>query len=514
MKRKEYLICLLIILALLPILIFRDFTPSNELRYLSIADEALRNNNYFAFTNHGLPYADKPPLYLWIVMFGKALFDSHQMWFLSLFSILPALGCSLLMNKWVKNAVHSEGRVAGIPMLMSCGMFAGAAIVVRMDMLMCLFIMLSLYTFYEMYSKGISFHGRNRFLFPVYIFLAVFTKGPLGFLIPFFSTITFLIIQKKWKLLPKIWGWHTWLILLVGCLVWFGMVYREGGNDYLQNLLVHQTMDRAINAFTHNKPFYYYLYSVWYCMMPWSLLAGGAIIVYYFKNKHEQNDLNRFFLSVIGCTFIILSLISSKIDIYLIPAYPFIIYLGIISLQHTNKTSWMTFTVVLPASLLTMAFPIICILVSMDKFSYLEQIPLYAAAAILTLTGIVSLYNLFHRYPLLKSVKLISAGLFIALFAGGWGVPTLNERLGYGALCNRSITIAAQHKLEDFCVWRLSRPENMDVYLHRDVEILPSDKPLPTDLENKILMLPQKEISKITNYKEIYQVGNNAIVVL
>jgi len=51
------------LLALLPMMIGRDFTPDNELRYLSIVDEALRNGTLFAFTNQGEIYADKPPLY-------------------------------------------------------------------------------------------------------------------------------------------------------------------------------------------------------------------------------------------------------------------------------------------------------------------------------------------------------------------------------------------------------------------------------------------------------------------
>lgn len=33
----------------------------------------------FAFTNHGVPYADKPPLYLWLLMAAKTLSGSHQM---------------------------------------------------------------------------------------------------------------------------------------------------------------------------------------------------------------------------------------------------------------------------------------------------------------------------------------------------------------------------------------------------------------------------------------------------
>ena len=61
--------------ALLPLMLFRDPTVSNELRYLSIADEALRDGHIFAFYNHGVPYADKPPLYFWLMMVGKLVFS-------------------------------------------------------------------------------------------------------------------------------------------------------------------------------------------------------------------------------------------------------------------------------------------------------------------------------------------------------------------------------------------------------------------------------------------------------
>lgn len=58
---KKTFIFVIMLLTLLPIMLLRDFTPDNELRYLSIADEALRNHTFFAFTNHGVAYADKPP---------------------------------------------------------------------------------------------------------------------------------------------------------------------------------------------------------------------------------------------------------------------------------------------------------------------------------------------------------------------------------------------------------------------------------------------------------------------
>ena len=41
---------ILLIIVFLPLLYFRDFTPNNELKYLSIADEALRSGTYLTFT--------------------------------------------------------------------------------------------------------------------------------------------------------------------------------------------------------------------------------------------------------------------------------------------------------------------------------------------------------------------------------------------------------------------------------------------------------------------------------
>lgn len=78
-----------ILACFIPLFIFRDFTPNNELKYLSIADEAIRNGNILTFWNHGISYADKPPLYFWILMLGKWLTGTHSMLFVALFSMIP-----------------------------------------------------------------------------------------------------------------------------------------------------------------------------------------------------------------------------------------------------------------------------------------------------------------------------------------------------------------------------------------------------------------------------------------
>jgi 4-amino-4-deoxy-L-arabinose transferase-like glycosyltransferase len=183
MNKKLRYLPYVFFIALLPAMIFRDFSPANELRYLSIADEAIRQGHIFAFTNHGELYADKPPLYLWIIMLGKMIFGKHQMWFLALFSFVPAIGILRVMDRWVQDIFPPKVRLTSCIMLMSCGMFLCLSVFLRMDMLMCMFITLALYSFWQTYTSADT-ASKVGISFPVFIFLAIFTKGPIGILVP------------------------------------------------------------------------------------------------------------------------------------------------------------------------------------------------------------------------------------------------------------------------------------------------------------------------------------------
>ena len=120
---------------LLPMMAMRDFTPSNELRYLSIADEAIANGHLFAFYNHGIPYADKPPLYFWIVMLCRLLFGHHSCLALSMFSLIPAFAIVGIMDRWVMKGKSAMNRMSVAGMTLTCVMFLGTMVVLRICLL-------------------------------------------------------------------------------------------------------------------------------------------------------------------------------------------------------------------------------------------------------------------------------------------------------------------------------------------------------------------------------------------
>jgi len=522
MKNKHIYLLLIWFIALLPTMILRDFTPNNELRYLSIVDEALESGNIFTFTNQGLIYADKPPLFFWLMMLGKVLLNGHRMWFLSMLSFIPALITLMTMIKWMhpsnrENEVSTNNENAGVLMLMTSVLFISLTIVVRMDMLMIMFITLSLYTFYKIY-KGEN-HPRDTYLFPIYLFFALFSKGPVGILVPLISTTLFLLFRKKINTFKKYWGWKSLLIILACSAIWFMGVYLERGNEYLNNLLVHQTVGRGINSFHHKEPFYYYAISIWYSLAPWSLLVIGLLVAGVYKRK-IKSDIELFFLIIILSTFGFLSLVSSKLGVYLLPILPFTIFLSVLLLKKFNiQNNWIKASIAVPAVTLIATLPVIIYLSSRDKTAYLAIPLIYIAASILTITGLATLFFLYKKKKPYKAIYSISLGLLLTVFVAGWTLPQLNSQLGWSNLCTRAIELSKEKHITDYYVYKISRAENMDVYLKKDVQMVTKEVIIENSFKNKLLLLPMKQVENdndifsIIKTKEHYQIGNNMIVV-
>ena len=149
------------LLALLPALILRDFSPATELRYVSCASETLQEGNFFCLTYQGDLFYEVMPFYIWILAALKWIFGHHFMVTIGLFSFLPAIGILWLMNRWVERfdtksfrlCDGSQSRTLASFMLFTCGMQCAMAFFVSPCMLFSFFIVLALYTFWRLISE-------------------------------------------------------------------------------------------------------------------------------------------------------------------------------------------------------------------------------------------------------------------------------------------------------------------------------------------------------------------------
>ena len=462
---------------LLPMMAMRDFTPSNELRYLSIADEAIANGHLFAFYNHGIPYADKPPLYFWIVMLCRLLFGHHSCLALSMFSLIPAFAIVGIMDRWVMKGKSAMNRMSVAGMTLTCVMFLGTMVVLRMDMLMCLFIVLALWTFYRMYT-GEGSRRQDSLTLPLWIFLALFTKGPVGLLMPPLAIAVFLAVKRDWKGFRKYLGLKTWGIIAALSAVWLTCVWLEGGLEYINNLLFKQTVGRAVNAFTHARPFWFYLVTILWCLAPYTLLLIGSFMASLLPVRkagaEKVSDLEILFLCTIISTVAMLSSFSSKLPIYLVPVFPFCVYLFPIVLDRIGERGWMRWSVgifqilLLCAGIATLLFlsgsvtipAAACLL---DEYSFVREAPVVNAVILLTLANAMGTWFLIKRKSVNIPALLLSAGLFLAAFSASSVLRDLNPYIGYGSICSRV------PEGTDVATIFLHRPENIDVYTGRQI---------------------------------------------
>lgn len=462
---------------LLPMMAMRDFTPSNELRYLSIADEAIANGHLFAFYNHGIPYADKPPLYFWIVMLCRLLFGHHSCLALSMFSLIPAFAIVGIMDRWVMKGKSAMNRMSVAGMTLACVMFLGTMVVLRMDMLMCLFIVLALWTFYRMYT-GEGSRRQDSLTLPLWIFLALFTKGPVGLLMPPLAIAVFLAVKRDWKGFRKYLGLKTWGIIAALSAVWLTCVWLEGGPEYINNLLFKQTVGRAVNAFTHARPFWFYLVTLLWCLAPYTLLLIGSFMASLLPVRkagaEKSSDLEILFLCTIISTAAMLSSFSSKLPIYLVPVLPFCVYLFPTVLDRIGERGWMRWSVgifqilLLCAGIATLLFLSGSVTIPaaaslQDEYSFAREAPVVNAVILLTLANAMGTWFLIKRKSVNIPVLLLSAGLFLAAFSASAVLRDLNPYIGYGSICSRV------PEGTDVATIFLHRPENIDVYTGRQI---------------------------------------------
>lgn len=461
-----------LVVALLPLLLMRDFTPANELRYLSIADEALRNHVFFAFTNHGIPYADKPPMYLWLVMLMRTVFGHHCMMALSALSLVPALLIVSVMNAWTCREMDGKCRLTASMMLLTSGIFIGAAITVRMDMLMSLFIVVALRSFWIIY-EGDGATKNERWRFPVYVFLALFTKGALGFLIPLCATVVFLVIRHEIGRVWECWGWRTWVVLIGCCALWWCATYVEGGKAYLYDMLYRQTIGRAFHSFHHAHPFYYYLICIWYNLAPWSLFVLFSIVSA-LRSNVVKSPLLKFLLTISLSTLILLSCLSGKLQVYMLPALPFMVYAVGMYLPRAMRTRWSKPCLLVPSCVFMLVLPTLVIL---DGLGYLTALSLsksahlmvYVSAAVLTASGI---YSLCHVG---QAVCGLSVGFLLAVVLATPVIPVFNEHCGYAAICDEAKRMSQQTGGLPIATWTMKHAKDMDVYLGHEPVVIPDD---------------------------------------
>ena len=313
-KKNDCLFVPLILFLITIPLIMRDFTPRDELKYIDISNTMIKTHNFFVQYFNNELYTDKPPLYFWIIIVSRYIFGGFYTYGIVVFNIIIESFMLIKLYNFLKKQLNYKASITIIFLIITSTLHYISIVVVRMDVFLNSFIILSLINFFDCYSNN---NYKNMYKSYIYIGFAFLFKGLVGILTPMLVIIFFKFISKTKYTFKQINLLNGIIIIFLFILFWLIPTYYIVGSDFINELFFKQVYGRAVNAYIHKEPFYYYIFMLPIIIFPWNIAFFYSL--YKSITNKSKTDLDKFLLLWIGTTLLYLSLIESKIIIYLLP---------------------------------------------------------------------------------------------------------------------------------------------------------------------------------------------------
>jgi 4-amino-4-deoxy-L-arabinose transferase-like glycosyltransferase len=305
----------------------RDPWPADEPRFALIVRDMVATGDWLLPRVGGDVYADKPPLYFWIMGLSLLATGSLRIAFL-VPSLLSGLACLLLVYDLGRRLWNRETGLATALALLLSIQFVWQVRQAQIDATLLFWVVLGLY--------GLS---RHLLLGPAWGWYAVgwaaagfgvITKG-VGFL-PLLMLIPFAAMRgQRWSPRMQSSNVGLWFIgplaFLLAVSTWLVPMLLAANADptlaaYRDEILFHQTVGRYTDAWHHREPFWYFIIEVipglW---LPLTLLLPW--LVPRWRKAWQAGDLRIGLLtSWIVLVVLFFSFSSGKRGVYILPALP------------------------------------------------------------------------------------------------------------------------------------------------------------------------------------------------
>ena len=321
--RTKYLFILLAAGALLFLFKIgeRDLWEPDEARYAVVTLEMQQGGNWIVPHLNGAIYAEKPPLFFWLVHLSVFFLGENSPLANRLPSALAGLVVIILTFLFGERLFNSRTGFLSSLVLATCFFFPQLSRWMMLDSLFTLFFLLTLFCFYLGYEKE---ERRRRYygLAGLFIGLGVLTKGPLVYVtLPIF--LIFAASQKKTR---DFWCRDLllgFLLSMILVLIWWIPACWVGGKSYVHRMLFKQAVGRYVGGIEHfhSQPFYLYFIRFPAEFFPWTVFLPAAFISGLRKKAAERKEF--VFLSIwFFFLFLFFTLSTGKKDNYLLPLYP------------------------------------------------------------------------------------------------------------------------------------------------------------------------------------------------
>lgn len=398
--------------------LFRHIFPVDETRYLSVAWEMWVRGDFLLPYLNGELYSHKPPMLFWLFQLGWSVFGVNE-WWPRLVPPLFALGGLFLVRMLARQIWPQKSNIAILTpwILGSCVFWAIFTTSVMFDMLLMVMVLLAMLGIWRAASENTP---GNWLIVGIACGLGMLIKGPVMMAHIFFPAV----LAPWWsqEVSHNKLRWYVGLLLAlllatIIALCWLVPAIYAGGASYEQNILWHQSVDRAISSFAHNRPFWWYLSLVPFILFPWLVWPPAWRAFANLRNSKDKGI--RFLLFWVLPTFVLFSLISGKQVHYLIPLFPPVALLlaGAINgwqYEANRKDQLLPALIVVLAGVTLIVLPELNLiwLPDLSEFTLVGW-----GVAIIVFAGLLVLRNWQKATDAVIPLALVSGGLTVMLMA-------------------------------------------------------------------------------------------------
>lgn len=398
-----------------------------ETTYGEFVKNILKTGDWITLHYNGEIIFDKPPLYYWLAALLSKLigFNEWAMRFwAALAGVLTVLTTYALGKKFYNEKI---GFLSGI-IIMTAFQFLVQSRIAELDIVLTLFMLLSLYLWYQWYLSG-----NKKYIFLAYLPLAfgLLIKGLLAVALPACAVFLFLLIKgelsklKQMAVIPGI-----LIIALIG-LPWYVVEYLIHGKIFLDFALGFLFLSRFQGVVSgHTGPWYYYFLALLLGFAPWShFLPQGLWNTF----KNWKNDSELLSLCFILPAFIVFSIAKTKIPNYVLPLYPFLaIMVGRLwDEPERHKRGFLISNIFFAVVIALIFIGVIYVGNVQYPAQYTSLVPpLQALAAALVIGSALSIILFFLRTYWLSFVAIPTMVFVIALILTVWALPMVENFKG------------------------------------------------------------------------------------
>jgi 4-amino-4-deoxy-L-arabinose transferase-like glycosyltransferase len=299
----------------------RPLGMPDEGRYTGVAWEMVRSGQWLTPTLDGLPYFHKPPMFYWLTAISIKLFGTTEL-ALRLASMLGATLISYAGFRLLKQWMSQTAAIWYLLVLGTLPYFYAGAQFANHDMLVASFIGAAIVFAADALLSADHDRAWKGSMLAAWacIALGLLSKGLIGIVLPGSVIIVWLLLQRRWHWLGKLFWWPGPVLFALIAAPWF-LLMQQKFPAFFHYFFIHQHFERFVDkSFDNIQPWWYFTAALALLGLPWSLLLLAQLRTA--ATNAAQSALRQLLWLWIVLIVVFFSMSASKLIGYALPAVP------------------------------------------------------------------------------------------------------------------------------------------------------------------------------------------------